>query len=219
MRLPPARATVAIIGVTVAAFLLLSLIGADQYAAYSGGFIPERLTGHLAEISIRARDPAFRFVPVWLTPLSATLLHAGLLHIAFNMMFLGFCGRFVEAAIGPRLLVLLYVVGAYAAAFTHFLFSPDSLTPMIGASGAASAVLGTYALLYGQRRQFFASQRLSKAVNVAWLAIAWIGLQLLMGVATRGETSMSIAIFAHIGGFLAGLALAQPLLLWRHRRM
>lgn len=218
MRLPPARATVGVVAVTVVAFLLVSLSGMDSYAALSGGFIPERLTGHLAEIAIRAEAPGIWFVPAWLTPLTATLLHGGVLHIALNMLILGFCGRFVEAAIGGRLFVLLYVIGAYAAALTHFAFSPHEISPMIGASGAASAVIGAYALLFGERRQLFANRRLSKIANVAWLAASWIGLQLLLGVAMRGQT-ISIAIFAHIGGFLAGLALAQPLLLWRHRGM
>ncbi|HWW65954.1 MAG TPA: rhomboid family intramembrane serine protease [Sphingomonadaceae bacterium] len=217
MRLPPARATGAIIGVTVAAWLLLMLSGLDEYAILGGGFIPERLVGHAAEIAIRAEVPGIWFVPVWATPLTATLLHAGLLHIGFNMLILGFCGRFVEASLGPRLTVLLYLIGAYAAALTHFLFSPHALMPMIGASGAASALLGAYALLFGQRRTFSVHPRLSKAINVVWLAAGWIGLQLLLGVALRGET-FSIAIYAHIGGFLAGLILAQPLLLLRYRR-
>lgn len=218
MRLPPARATAAVVGLTVIAYLLVSLTGLEGYAALSGGFIPERLTGQLADAAIRAEAPGIWLVPAWLTPLTATLLHAGVLHIAFNMLILGFCGRFVEAALGERLFVLLYVIGAYAAALTHFAFSPHEVNPMIGASGAASAVLGAYALLFGERRRLSANRRLSKAANVAWLAASWIGLQLLLGVALRGE-AMSIAIFAHIGGFLAGLALAQPLLLWRHRRM
>jgi membrane associated rhomboid family serine protease len=217
MRLPSARATNTLIGATVAAWLLVSLSGLGDYASFSGGFIPERLLGPATEAAVRAGAPGLWLVPAWLTPLSATLLHAGLLHIGFNMAILGFCGRFVEAALGPRLTLLLYGLGAYAAALTHLLFNPHSLVPMIGASGAISAVLGAYALLYGQQRTFSADPRLSKAINVAWLAAGWIGLQLLLGVALQGE-AFSVAIFAHIGGFLAGLALARPLLLWRHRR-
>jgi membrane associated rhomboid family serine protease len=217
MRLPPARATYAILGVTVAVWLLVTLLGLDDYASFAGGFIPARLSAPALDAELRAAAPALWLVPAWLTPLSATLLHGGLLHIAFNMAIFAFCGRFVEAALGPRLSILLYVIGAYAAAFAHWLFEPHSIVPMIGASGAISAVLGAYALLYGQQRTFSADPRLSKAINVAWLAAGWIGLQLLLGVALRGE-AFSVAIYAHIGGFLAGLALARPLLLWRHRK-
>jgi membrane associated rhomboid family serine protease len=217
MRLPPARATNSIIGVTVAVWMLLTFVGLGDSANLAGGFIPERMLGHGLENAVRAAMPGFWFVPAWLTPLTATLLHGGLLHIGFYMMIFAFCGRFVEAAMGPRLAVLLYGLGAYAAAFTHLLFNAASPVPMIGASGAISAVLGAYALLYGQQRTFSADPRLSKAINVAWLAAGWIGLQLLLGAALRGE-AFSVAIYAHIGGFLAGLALARPLLLLHHRR-
>ena len=102
MRLPPARATAATVGLTVVAYLLVSLTGLGSYAALSGGFIPERLTGQLADAALRAEAPGIWLVPAWLTPLTATLLHAGVLHIAFNMLILGFCGRFVEAALAVR---------------------------------------------------------------------------------------------------------------------
>ena len=87
---------------------------------------------------------------------------------------------------------------------------------MIGASGAISALLGAYALLYGQRRASVGNPRFGNALNVLWLAAAWVGLQLLIGLAMSGPDG-GIAIGAHIGGFIAGLALARPLLLWRYR--
>lgn len=216
MRIPPARATIATVGVTVAAWSIVALFGIDAYAALAAGFIPARFAGGAVEAMVRAQAASFAFVPAWLTPLSATLVHGGLMHILFNMVMLGFCGRFVEAALGWRGFLVLYLVGAYAAAAGQYLWSPHAIVPMIGASGAVSAVLGAYALLYGQRRATVANARLNLAINVAWLAAAWIGVQLLLGLASRGAGT-GIAIFAHMGGFLAGLALARPLLLWRYR--
>ena len=207
MRLPPARATVAIGGVTAVAFLLLTVSGLQDRADILGAFIPARASGMLQ------LDEA---VPVWLTPLTACLLHAGLLHLGFNLLMLGFCGRFVEVAVGVPGVVTLYVVGAYVAALGQFALNPSDPSPMIGASGAISALLGAYALLYGQRRSTVANRRLNGVLNIAWLAIAWIGLQLLVGIAMSGPNG-GIAIGAHIGGFLAGLALARPLLRWRYR--
>jgi len=207
MRLPPARATTAIAVATGAAWLLLTATRLQEQASILGAFIPARVSG-LFTLS--------GSVPVWLTPLSALFLHGSLLHLGFNLLMLGFCGRYVEVALGLRGLILLYGIGAYSAAFGQYLMGPFDTSPMIGASGAISALLGAYALLYGQGRATLSNRRLNALVNIAWLAAAWIGLQLLVGLAMSDEHA-TIAIGAHIGGFIAGLALARPLLLLRYR--
>ncbi len=207
MRLPPARATVVLAVATVAAWAIVSATGRQDEAIILGGFIPVRVGGVI---------PLAGAVPVWLTPLSALFLHGSLLHLGFNLLMLGFCGRYVEVALGARGIAILYVVGAYAAAAGQFALGPLSTDPMIGASGAISALLGAYALLYGEKRATLSNRRLNAAVNIAWLAAAWIGLQLLVGLA-MSDGRQPIAIGAHIGGFLAGLLLARPLLLWRYR--
>jgi membrane associated rhomboid family serine protease len=213
MRLPPARATIGIAVLTVAAWAVVSASGQQNAAAVLGGFIPARAAGLFALTGA---------VPAWLTPLTALLLHGGALHLAFNLLMLGFCGRYVEVALGWVGLVVLYVAGAYAAALGQFAMGPYQTAPMIGASGAISALLGAYALLYGQQRTTVADRRLNGFLNVLWLAVAWIGLQLLVGFAMGGSRlsggDATIAVGAHVGGFLAGLALARPLLLWRYRR-
>ena len=208
MRLPPARATVALAVATVAAWVLVALARIGPDATVLGAFIPARASGLI---------PLAGAVPVWLTPLSALFLHAGLLHLGFNLLMLAFCGRFVEVALGWRGVLVLYGVGAYAAALGQYALAPLSTAPMIGASGAISALLGAYALLYGERRATLANRRLNAAVNILWLAAAWIGLQMLVGLALS-DGKQGIAIGAHIGGFFVGLALARPLLLWRYRR-
>jgi len=130
-------------------------------------------------------------------------------------MMLLICGAPLERAIGARGLLLLYVAGTVAAAAAQWAVSPSSQVPVIGASGAISAIVGGYALLFGQSRVRVADPRLGRLLHVLWLAFAWIGLQLLVGLATRFGGGPSIAILAHIGGFLCGLALAKPLLLLR----
>ncbi|WP_156678964.1 rhomboid family intramembrane serine protease [Sphingomonas profundi] len=217
MRLPPSRATIVLGALTAAAWLGVSLAGLDQAAAIAGGFIPERMNaGGQAIVATTYGAGVTGFVPAWLTPLTATLVHGGLMHIAFNLLMLGFCGRFVEVALAPRGLLLLYAIGAYAGAAAQYAVDPHGLVPMIGASGAISALLGAYALLFGERRGTLATHRFGKALHVLWLAAAWIGFQLLIGFATV-QQGATIAIAAHIGGFLIGLLLARPLLRWRYR--
>jgi len=110
--------------------------------------------------------------------------------------------------------VVLYLVGAYAAAAAQWAVEPMSEVPMIGASGAVSAVVGAYALLYGRPRAKAIGPLSARTVHVLWLAAAWTVLNLLIGVLST-QAGMPIAAAAHIGGFVVGLALARPLLVWR----
>lgn len=177
-------------------------------AAVQGGFIPARIDGGVP-------DSHGFLVPALLTPLSATLLHGGFAHLALNLVMLVFCGRQVERVTGPAGLLILYLVGAFAGAGGQWLFEPGSRVPMIGASGAISAIVGAYALLFGERRAKRWGPVPGDLLHVLWLAAAWIGIQFLIGIAGMG--GVTVAIGAHIGGFIAGLALARPLLLWRYR--
>lgn len=207
MKTAPARMTITLAVVTVASFVLLTAMGKLQVAAAVGGFIPARLSG-LQVIGA---------LPVWITPLSAALVHGGALHIGFNLLMLLFCGKEVEVALGRAGIVVLYVLGAYAAAAAQYAVGPHSPVPMVGASGAISALVGAYAMLYGQRRPSKLSPEVARWVHIAWLAAAWVVVQLLLGLASKTE-GMAIASAAHIGGFLAGLVLARPLLRWRYRK-
>lgn len=188
--------------VTALAWAIVAVFGLNAWAWDFGGFIPARFSG---EVVVPGALPAV------LTPLSATLLHADFMHVAFNMLLLWFCGKGVEQAIGARGFVLLYVIGAYVAATGHYLFNVGETGPMIGASGAVSAVIGAYALLYSRPRGGHGGR-----AHVLQLAAAWIVIQLLIGLSSWGGPA-PIAIMAHIFGFIAGLALARPLLLWRYR--
>ncbi|HEX8527935.1 rhomboid family intramembrane serine protease [Allosphingosinicella sp.] len=198
-----AQVTVFIAVATAAASLTVELFGLWEWALHAAFFAdrPDELGG----------------VPSWLTPLTATLIHIDILHLAFNMLMLVYCGRSVEAVLGPASLAILYLVGAYAAAAGQYLVDPASQLPMVGASGAVSAVIGAYAMLFGRNKVRVADARLAMWLNALWLMAGWVGLQLLIGYAS-GAYGLGVAIFAHIGGFIAGVLLARPLLIFRYRK-
>lgn len=201
-----ARVTTGLAIATVVASALIMLTGSLGTASVQGGFIPARV----------GQDAAGFVLPWLLTPLTATLVHGGIAHLLFNLVMLVFCGRETERALGPAGLALLYGVGAYVSVAGQWFAGPASTASMIGASGAISAVVGAYSLLYGERRAKAVGPIPAGAAQVLWLAAGWIGVQLLIG-ATE-PAGQPIAIAAHIGGFLAGLALARPLLAWRYRK-
>lgn len=212
MRLPAGHMVNGLAVATALSFLAIYLTGQTDQAALLAGFIPARLADAALLQGLAA-------VPAWLTPLSCTLVHAGWLHIGFNLLILLFCGRQVEHVLNKGATLLLYVAGAYAACLTQWAFDPASTDPMIGASGAVSALMGTYALLYSRQNVRPFGFLSANMLRVLWLAAAWTGLQLLVGIATAGGTSGlgRIAIGAHIGGFIAGLLLTRPLLRWWFR--
>jgi membrane associated rhomboid family serine protease len=88
---------------------------------------------------------------------------------------------------------------------------------MIGASGAISAVIGAFALSFGRAKHITSSARVNRWINIVWLLVAWVVLQVLVGW-TAGAQGYLLATPAHIGGFLAGLLVQRPLLLWRYRK-
>lgn len=208
--LPRGPITNGIVAASVLAFLAASVAGPG--VPVWGGFIPARVHAFAAHGIALNLD----WLPVWITPLSATLIHGGWMHLAFNMLSLIYCGRFVEYVLGGGRLVLLYVLGAYAAAAAQWLAAPGSAVPMVGASGAISAVIGTYAVMFSQREVKAIGPLPARIVRILWMAAAWTVLQLMIGFAgLAGGPLGSVAIWAHVGGFLAGLLLARPLFWWR----
>ncbi len=204
----PRTATVAISALTALLWLVASLIAPPERVAVVLGFIPARFSG-LIQVS-----PA---VPTFLTPFTATLAHSGLVHLGFNLLIFIWCGAEVERVLGRTGLVILYAVGAYASALAQWVVSPGSMTPMIGASGAISAVVGAYALSFGRAKRVTNNLRINRWINVAWLMAAWVVLQVMM--AWLGNTQgYLLATPAHIGGFAAGLLLQRPLLLFHYRK-
>jgi membrane associated rhomboid family serine protease len=204
----PRTATNIIVALTIVAWIVAVALGQNNQAAYGLGFIPLRVSG--------AAVP-FAAAPVWLTPLTATLVHSNLVHLGFNMLILLWCGAQVERVLGATGLIVLYVVGAYAAAAAQWGVNPHASVPMIGASGAISAVVGAYALSFGRAKPFTSNLMVNRWINVAWLLVAWTVLQAMMGW-IGNQQGYLLATPAHVGGFAAGLLLQRPLLLWRYRK-
>ena len=201
-------ATNIIAAITGLAWVIAVLAGQSDRVGDVLGFIPARLSG--------AAVP-FAAVPAFLTPLTATLVHSGPIHLGFNLLVLVWCGAAVERALGKSGLVFLYLVGAYAAALAQWAVDPMSIVPMVGASGAISAIVGTFALSFGRAKQVSRSPTLNRWINVVWLLAAWVVLQMMMGWLAGGQGYL-LATPAHVGGFAAGLLLQRPLLLWRYRK-
>lgn len=202
----PARLTYAIAVATAVAFFIGRLIWPADFISEQAGFIPLRFSA----------DAIGFAVPTLLTPLSATLAHGDWIHLGFNLLMLVYCGRAVEAVLGAGPLAVLYLVGAYVAAAGQYVVSPISPVPMIGASGAISAVIAVYALLFSRDQVSRWGPVPAHWVRAIWLAVAWTAIQWMIGLVSGGG-GYEIATAAHVGGFLAGLALARPLLAWRYR--
>jgi membrane associated rhomboid family serine protease len=144
------------------------------------------------------------------TIVSSMFLHAGFLHVGGNMLYLWIFGKNVEDTLGHTRFTLFYLLSGVAAALTQVLASPASEVPMIGASGAVSGVLGAYLILFPQSRVltlviFGFFWRLVRIPAVIVLGF-WIVLQILNGLGSFGDAE-TVAWFAHIGGFFAGMLL------------
>jgi membrane associated rhomboid family serine protease len=154
-------------------------------------------------------------LPAYPTLLTSMFLHGGWEHILGNMLYLWIFGDNIEDFLGKARFILFYLVCGLAASAAHILTQAGSQVPTIGASGAISGILGGYILLYPRARVLTVIPlgyfiRLVRLPAVAVLGF-WIIIQLFSGIASlpgAGERG-GVAWFAHIGGFVAGLALVR----------
>ncbi len=146
---------------------------------------------------------------VWLTPLAAMFIHGGLLHLAGNLLYLWVFGRPIEHLLGHARCLLFYLVCGLAASALQVASDPNSHAPIVGASGAVSGLLGAYAVCYptGRLQLLWPPIRVPAAVFL----LAWIVIQIASGLAGSDETSRGVAWWAHVGGFVAGIALIGPM--------
>mgnify|MGYP001577601750 CR=1 FL=1 len=208
--------TVAFIAACVLAFLWQMGLGSrgNEAAIMALGVIPAVL---LDRVDL---PPELALVPATLTPLTSMFLHGGFMHLAGNMLYLWIFGNNVEDAMGHVRFVIFYVLCGIAAVFGQVLQNPGSEIPMIGASGAISGVLGAYLLLYPHARVLVAiplgfilhTMRLPAAIVLG----LWFVIQIFSSLAAGDGPG--VAWFAHIGGFIAGLALI-PLFRRRNVRL
>ncbi len=192
-----------LIALNVIVFIFMALTPSQsesivrQYA-----MIPARVTSHLDFGDV---------VDIF----TSMFMHAGLAHIAGNMLYLWIFGDNVEDAMGHGRYLFFYLLGGVIASVTHILTNPVSSIPTVGASGAIAAVLGAYLILYPGSRVvtliplgFFLRLTAVPAVIVLGL---WFLLQFVEGLITLGSTADvgGVAVWAHIGGFIAGIILAK----------
>ncbi len=163
------------------------------------GLVPSHLSASL--VSLEA----------WLTLFSAMFIHGGWLHILSNMWVLFIFGDNVENRLGGTGYLIFYLLSGIAAALLQVFLAPSSSVPMIGASGAIAGVLGAYMILFPQARVvslvpiffIFTTVELPAVIFLLF----WFVIQLFSGVlALGGAAGSGIAWWAHVGGFLFGIA-------------
>jgi membrane associated rhomboid family serine protease len=199
--------TLAIIAICVSVFLwqLTLSTQAGNAAVLALGLIPARLSGGL-------QPPADVIaLPAWLTIFTSLFLHGGWFHLGGNMLFLWIFGDNVEDAMGHLRFIVFYLACGVAAALAQVAAGPSATEPMIGASGAIAGVLGAYILLYPRANVrtlvflgFFVTVVRIPAVLV--LAI-WFLIQLWSALSPGSADAGGVAVWAHVGGFVAGLLL------------
>ena len=216
--LPPV--TVGLIGLNLLVFLYELQVGGLGVLTGGGGFdvnvfflkwgfIPSELAeGRDYQLLITGVDISSP-VPTWATILSSMFIHGGFLHLASNMLFLWVFGSTVEHGLGPVRFLLLYLATGVVATLSHLAVDPSSQVPLIGASGAVSGVLGAYLMTYPYNRiRALIVMILITVIEVPaiWLLGAWFVWQLFQGLTSLGlSNAVSVAFFAHVGGFAAGV--------------
>lgn len=159
----------------------------------------------------------------WLRFLTAMFLHAGFFHIIINMLFLWVFGDNIEDKFGSFTLLAIFLFGGILGNVMQYLLNPDSLVPIVGASGGVAAVLGTYLIFFPRHtiKALVPIFFLLIVVNVpAWLMlIYWFFTQFFSGLSSLAETAVDaggVAYVAHVAGFAVGL-IAALLVGWRQR--
>ena len=171
----------------------------------------------LDERSLNAFMLYFGLVPAafaWVAVLTSMFVHGGLLHVGSNMLFLWIFGDNVEDRMGHGRFVVFYLLCGAAAALAQTAMSPDSVVPMVGASGAVAGIMGAYFVLYPHSRivtlvPLFVFFHVMEVPALVFLGL-WFVLQFVSGVgsiaaATGGEPAGGIAFWAHVAGFVAGV--------------
>jgi membrane associated rhomboid family serine protease len=200
--------TIAIIGLCSIVFLWQVTLPTDEAtrAVYSYGVIPAVLFGRAA------LPPELARVPAALSVLTAMFLHGGWMHLIGNMLYLWIFGNNIEDSMGHVRFVIFYVLCGAAAALAQSAFDPGSIVPMIGASGAIAGVLGAYLVLFPRAHVivvvplgFIIQPMRLPAILVLGF---WFVLQFIQGsLAVGTKEGGGVAYWAHIGGFVAGIAL------------
>jgi membrane associated rhomboid family serine protease len=236
--IPTARfpyVTVALILANVVVYLLAvshggSIIsGPDTQEVVKYGAIPKALTHCLSKNEVIVGNQLVCApsggMPTWQTIFTAMFMHASILHIGGNLLFLWIFGNNVEDSMGPVKYIGFYILGGIAALALQVAIDPNSTAPTLGASGAIAAVLGGYILLYPRARV------LTLVFIILFFTVIELPALLVLGFwfaqqAVFAATDLTnptgggggVAYFAHVGGFVFGLATIK-LLATRRRKV
>jgi len=200
--------TIALIVLNVLAFFVelgQGSEGALQSFITSWGVVPR-------EYSVGHDIPPTIPLPYWSTLITSMFLHGGWMHLGGNMLYLWIFGDNLERVMGAAKYVVFYIVCGIAAGLAHILFAGGSTVPSVGASGAISGVLGGYLLMFPNNRVKVLTRGGVASVPALVVLGMWIVIQLVSQLGSIAETSQGggIAYMAHIGGFVAGMALVKP---------
>ncbi len=198
--------TLVLIALNLACWVLVQGAGMDverlQASVYAYGTIPCELTR-----ACTLAQPGIG----WAELLTSMFMHGGWEHILGNMLFLWVFGNNIEDSMGHTRFAVFYLVCGVAAGLAHVYLTPASQVPAVGASGAISGVMGAYVVLYPQARvQTWIPPLFIVNIRAWFFLIYWFAFQLLAGVGSlgSGETG-GVAVWAHVGGFVAGLVLIK----------
>lgn len=209
-RIPFQYVTVAFIGISIAVFLWQFSLGEEQArrAILGFGAIPSVLFG------TNTLAPELVMLPAPLTVITSMFMHGGWMHLIGNMLFLWVLGDNIEDAMGHGWFIIFYLLCGIAAALTHAAMNPASSTPMIGASGAISGVIGAYLILHPKVKILTLAFRFFIHIPAYILLGIWIGMQVFNVYMASDTGGGGVAWWAHIGGLIAGCILIAPM---RHR--
>jgi membrane associated rhomboid family serine protease len=225
--------TVGLIVINILVFVLLQGMGANERFTYAFAAVPaeiargrdlvteprtERIETPAGVVEVTV--PGLEKTPgsVYLTLLTSIFMHGSLMHLLGNMWFLWIFGDNIEEDLGHGRYIAYYLLCGLLASLAHVAISlggPSAQIPSLGASGAISGVMGGYLLLHPHRRVRVIMLRVLTEVP-GWVAVGlWFAFQVISSLQVLGGPGGGVAYGAHIGGFLAGLALAKPLLIGR----
>lgn len=211
--------TIALIGINILVYLYQMTQGASVGASL--GATPFEITrmtdlvGRMPVIVHGAGSSIMHYpgpTPIILTLFTSMFLHGSILHLGGNMLYLWIFGNNIEDILGPVKFILFYFICGLAAHALHIATNPASVIPTVGASGAIAGTLGAYLIAYPRARILtlmflFIFIRLT-VLPAFFIIVFWFFIQLVSGLTSLGGMATGgIAWFAHIGGFLAGIAL------------
>jgi membrane associated rhomboid family serine protease len=199
--------TVGLIALCVLGFVVQRMLSPRSAEAlvYSLGLIPAVLLGH------RELEEGLRIVPAPVTLLTSMFLHAGILHLAGTILYLWIFGDNVEDRMGHGRFIVFYLLCGLAAALAQALPNPESVVPMIGASGAISGVLGAYLRLFPRASVLVIVPIFIIPYALRLPALFVLGLWFVAQLVSSllAGSAGGVAFRAHLGGFLAGVLLVR----------